>query len=102
MSQQPPPEKKKRNAEDDPGWHWMLPRATFCDYFILEAYEDSSVVRIAFGDWLDKETSPLFRHAIVLPIADAKMLAKRLGEAIQEAESGHNTKADEKESDGDK
>lgn len=78
---------KRKSPESDPTWRWMMPAATFCDYFVTDVYGDPPVVRFVFGEWLEKGTHPIYRTAVVMTLRDAKALTKVLTETIEEKEA---------------
>jgi len=73
-------------SEDFDGPHyWLTAPATYCDYFVVDAWVPQGIVRLALGEVAEPGRPPLFRLGIAMPIADARELAETLIKAIQAA-----------------
>ncbi|HUO91804.1 MAG TPA: hypothetical protein VMU22_02730 [Rhizomicrobium sp.] len=83
----------RKDPDADTEWRWLKTPATYCDTYSVDVFGGASIVRITFGEFLDRETEPYYRMAVALPISDAKALAKSLERLIKRAE--------EKKKDGD-
>jgi hypothetical protein len=73
--------------------YWLAAPATYCDYFLVDAWGGPRIVRMAFGEVAETGRRPLFRVGIAMPIDVAKELADILREVIQRAERAADTPA---------
>jgi hypothetical protein len=78
---------EKPGAQTDDGWDWMQVPATFVDYYSLDVMARAGYVRLAFAEYTSKSSPPIYRIGLVMPISDAKVLARQLARMIREAEA---------------
>jgi hypothetical protein len=71
---------------EDP-YHWLSAPATYCDYFVVDAWVPPGIIRIALGETANVGHPPFFRVGIAIPVEDAKELAETLLKAIRGAEA---------------
>lgn len=76
---------KEKDPTKDTDWTWLQLPGVFCDTFAVFV-DVSGTVRLTFAEFTQKGMLPFFRAAVVLPIADAKSLAKILTAQIAKAE----------------
>jgi hypothetical protein len=75
-----------KDPEKEVDWRWLQMPAVFCDTFVVSVWGPPGIVRLTFAEFTDNKMLPFFRTAVVLPIADAKALARELDEQIRAAE----------------
>ena len=71
--------------QDEPRYRWLEPPGIYCDAYTAN-YFPSGVIRITFGEYIDKDHYPYFRTAVVIPLSDAKRLVRTLNRLITRAE----------------
>jgi hypothetical protein len=82
---------------EDRLYNWLGPAPTYVDHFALRAFSSSGVMRIAFGEWLSRKRSPIYRVGIAMPIPDARVLLRELRDALKEYDEKQAAKTSPKE-----
>jgi len=77
----------KTRPEEEEGFDWLKEPAVFCDAFTADYLRATNLVRIAFGEYTDREHYPYYRVSVVLPLDDAKALRSTLNRIIKDSEA---------------
>ena len=74
----------KRKEPADPALRWLQPSPVYVDHVAVGVFSGARVMRLVFGEWIDRETLPIYRAAVVLPLSEARVLAESLADELKE------------------
>ncbi len=86
----------RSRPEEELGFRWLETPAVYCDTYTADWFGD--VIRIAFGEYTDRDHYPFFRTAVAIPLSDAKRLIRTLTRLVKEAEEPPKASETEEES----
>jgi len=74
------------DEDEDGNYSWKRLPAIYTDYYEASYLPDIGMIRMAFGEYAGKGRPIFSRAAVIMPIADVKMLVETLTKWVKEAE----------------